>query len=540
MKIKSLRYNPWLVIFLLMSFHVFGQQHQDQLQTIDVQNYDFSISLSDTSDVIYGNATVTLLFKKPATTFTLDLAGKDKQGKGMSVNNVTVNGAETVFRHRNDSLYIYYNVIKPNSSATVNIVYYGIPADGMIISKNKFGERTFFGDNWPDRAHNWLPCVDHPSDKATVEFKISAPDNYEIIANGDMIKETTKDHHYKITYWKSDEPLPTKVMVIGVADFAIDQVENELDIPVSTWVYPMNAEKGFADYMITTEPLSFYTTHIAPYPFSKLANVQSTTIFGGMENAGNIFYAEKLVTGNQRQEEIIAHEVAHQWFGNSVTEGNWHHVWLSEGFATYLTDLYYEYKYGRDVFKTRMETERKMVIRYAERNYSPVIDTTVAVSMHLLNPNAYEKGAWFLHMIRKELGDELFMQCLRTFYEKYQYSNALTIDFQNIVDSLSGKDMTSFFDQWLYKSGHPVIDITWYQKKKNILVKIEQLKKSTVFDFPLELGFVNQDGSMKRETIHIHKVLEEYSFPVESKTANLVPDPDVWLLFNGKVAKGKF
>jgi aminopeptidase N len=537
---QRLKYLSWSAILFIVSTQLFGQNHMQQCQTLDVQNYDFSISLSDTSDMIYGNAAVTLLLKKPVTTFTLDLASKDKQGKGMSVNSVTVNGAETVFRHQNDSLFIYYNVIKPNSSATVNIDYSGIPADGLIISKNKFGERTFFGDNWPDRAHNWFPCVDNPSDKATVEFKVSAPDNYEVIANGDMIKEITTDHHYKLTYWQSDEPLPTKVMVIGVADFAIDTVDNNLNIPVSTWVYPINSDKGFADYMIATEPLSFYVTHIAPYPFSKLANVQSTTIFGGMENAGNIFYQEDLVTGNQRQEGIIAHEIAHQWFGNSVTEGNWYHVWLSEGFATYLTDLYYEYKYGQDVFKSRMEKERKAVIRYATRNLAPVIDTTITDYMDLLNPNSYEKGAWFLHMLRKELGDEMFMESIRTFYEKYRYSNALTIDFQNIVDSLSGKDMTSLFEQWLYKAGYPVIDITWYQKKKNVMVQIEQLQKGTVFDFQLELGFVSKDGSMVIGTVHMKNILETFSFPVVTTIGNLVPDPNLWLLFEGKVTKKKF
>ena len=540
MSLKRIKYSHWSVILLILTIQVSGQDHEDQWQTMDVQHYDFSISLSDTSDMIFSNAIVTILLKKPVKTFVLDLSGRDEKGKGMMVKSVTVNGTATSFSHQNDSLLIYYNVTKPNSSATINIEYSGIPAHGLIISKNKFGERTFFGDNWPDRAHNWVPCVDHPSDKATVDFRVSAPDHYEVIANGDMIEETATDHQYKFTHWQSDEPLPTKVMVIGVADFAIDKVENNLGIPVSTWVYPMNSDKGFADYMNATEPLSFYISHIGPYPFSKLANVQSTTLFGGMENAGNIFYAENLVTGNQKQEEIIAHEIAHQWFGNSVSEGNWHHVWLSEGFATYLTDLYYEYKYGSDVFKSRMETDRKVVIRYATRNFAPVIDTTITDYLDLLNPNSYEKGAWFLHMLRKELGVELFMESIRTFYEKYKYSNALTIDFQNIVDSITGKDLTSFFEQWLFKAGHPVINIMWYQKKKNVLVQIEQLQKGTVFDFPLELGFVSKDGSVKRETLHVNKVLENYSFPVESTIENLVPDPDVWLLFEGKVTRGKF
>jgi aminopeptidase N len=539
-RIQKFRYHSRIVILFLLVQQAEGQHHLDQWQKIDVQHYDFSISLSDTSDIIYSSARINMVFKEPFKSFSLDLADKDKQGKGMVVKRVTVNGKESRFRHQNDSLYIYFNCTKANTYATFNIEYSGIPASGLIISENKFGDRTFFGDNWPDRAHNWLPCVDSPYDKATVEFKVSAPDYYQVIASGDMVEEILLDNHYKLTHWQSDETLPTKVMVIGVARFAIDTVENNLNIPVTTWVYPQNADEGFADYMNATEPLSFFITQIGPYPFSKLANVQSTTEFGGMENAGNIFYRENLVTGNQRLEGTIVHEIAHQWFGNSVTEGNWHDVWLSEGFSTYLTDLYYEDKYGQDVFKSRMRSERNSVIRYAKRNYSPVIDTTVTDYMSLLNPNSYEKGGWFLHMLRKESGDELFMECIRTFYEKYKYSNALTADFQNIVDSLAAKDMNIFFDQWLSKPGNPVLNISWYQKKKNVLVKIEQLQKSSVFDFTLDLEFVSKDGSMKTVTMQVNKANETYSFPVEGKTENLVPDPDVWLLYEGKVTRKKF
>lgn len=540
MRSQRLRYNFWLFISLLLPLHVIGQQHQDRLQKIDVQHYDFSINLSDTSDIIYSAAKIKILFKEPSESFSLDLAGKDKQGKGMVVKKVTVNGTTSGFTHQNDSLCIYINNVKANTSAEINIEYFGIPADGLIISKNIFGERTFFGDNWPDRAHNWFPCVDHPSDKATVDFKVSAPDQYEVIANGDMIEETTIHNQYKLTHWQSDEPLPTKVMVIGVADFTIDSVENKLDIPVSTWVYPENAAEWFTYFSNVTEPVSFFIGSIAPYPFSKLANVQSTTVFGGMENAGNIFYQEDLLTGNQRQESIIAHEIAHQWFGNSVTEGNWHHVWISEGFATYLTDLFYEHKYGQDAFRSRMQREREMVIRYAKRNYAPVIDTAITEYMDLLNINSYEKGAWFLHMLRKELGDELFMKSIRTFYDEYKYSNALTEDFQRIVESFTVKEMDRFFEQWLAKPGHPVLDLTWYQKKKSVLVRIEQFQKGTIFDFPLELRFVSKDGSVKTETVRINQVLQNHSFPVEGKIENLVPDPDVWLLFEGQVARKKF
>ena len=174
MRLKELRYQSWIICLLLMVQQVECQHHMERRQKIDVQHYDFAINLSDTSDIIFCNAGIDLIFKEPVEFFTLDLVCKGEQGKGMTVKSVTVDGKESRFRHQNDSLFIFRGCAKPNTSATVMVKYSGMPADGLIISKNMFGDRTFFGDNWPDRAHNWLACIDHPSDKATVDFKISA------------------------------------------------------------------------------------------------------------------------------------------------------------------------------------------------------------------------------------------------------------------------------------------------------------------------------------------------------------------------------
>ncbi|MCF6333455.1 MAG: hypothetical protein L3J11_09250, partial [Draconibacterium sp.] len=132
-------------------------------------------------------------------------------------------------------------------------------------------------------------------------------------------------------------------MVIGVARFAVQYNNDYKEVPVSSWVFPQNREEGFSDYSVGDKALKYFSEIIGPYSYEKLAHVQSKTRYGGMENAGCIFYAEKSVTGKNRAESLMAHETAHQWFGNSVTEQNWHHIWLSEGFATYLTHIYIEY-----------------------------------------------------------------------------------------------------------------------------------------------------------------------------------------------------
>ena len=202
-----------------------------------------------------------------------------------------------LFTHENDKIKIKLpRKLLVDEKDTIAIEYKGIPSDGLIISKNKYGKRTFFADNWPNRAHNWIPCVDDPADKASVEFLVTAPSHYQVISNGVQIEETNLPGNKKLTHYKEDVPLPTKVMVIGAADFAVQHVGDIGCVPVSSWVYPENKEAGFFDYAIAKDILAWHINYIGSYAYKKLANVQSKTKFGGMENAGAIFYAEEKIT----------------------------------------------------------------------------------------------------------------------------------------------------------------------------------------------------------------------------------------------------
>ncbi|HSN08132.1 MAG TPA: hypothetical protein VLS85_03790, partial [Hanamia sp.] len=287
----SLRKFSVTVVASLLVSSLFAQMPTNGL---DVKHYTFNITLNDSNNIIKGEAQITTGFLKPENEITFDLANKNTEGKGMTVLGVSKNGVKETFT-QNDQHLIIHDKGKPGEENVYSISYEGIPADGLIISNNKYGARTFFGDNWPNRAHNWIPCNDHLSDKATVDFVVIAPDHYQVVSNGKKIEETNLPGHLKLTHWKEDVPLPTKIMVIGVTDFAMNNVGSVDCIPVSSWVYPPDRESGFAHYAVAKSILKWYINHIGPYPFEKLANVQSTTIFGGMENAGCIFYFEKSV-----------------------------------------------------------------------------------------------------------------------------------------------------------------------------------------------------------------------------------------------------
>jgi aminopeptidase N len=514
-------------IALLFSTILFAQVPANG---IDVKHYTFYINLNDSNNKIMGTAQVTTGFTEKENMVRLDLVNKNKEGKGMRVTSVLKNGVDLEYQQDSQHLIIADKGTSGDEN-TYTISYEGVPADGLIISKNKFNQRTFFSDNWPNRARNWIPCNDHPSDKATVDFIVTAPDHYQVVSNGTKIEETNFPDHSKLTHWKEDIPLPTKIMVIGAAEFAVNYIGDVDGTPVSSWIFPEDRDSGFAHYKMAKNILQWYIDHIGPYAFEKLANVQSKTIFGGMENAGCIFYFENSVN-SKSLESLMTHEIAHQWFGDNVTEKDWPHLWLSEGFATYMTDLYLENKYGKDSLKNLLRTQRREVVNYSKHHHTPVIDTSASGDlMKLLNDNSYQKGAWVLHMLRQKLGDSLFWKGIRTYYKTYSRSNASTQDLQEIFEKVSHQNLQTFFKQWLYTPGQPNLKIDWkYNKlKKSVSIKIEQTQ-NYIFEFPLQLSFSNGKKTFIK-TFDVKNKMTQQNFSLPFEPNQMFVDPNVDLLF---------
>ena len=519
---------------LLLSFilaHASANDKYTANHIIDVLNYTFALTISDSTDNIEGRACITIKFIETVKSVSFDLAGPDGSGKGMIVTNVSADKCEPEWKQGNDKLNITFSsFVSKNDTVVFVIDYRGVPADGLIISKNKYGNRTFFSDHWPDRAHDYLPCIDHPYDKASVDFIITAPDIYKVVANGSLIEESDLVGSNSLTHWSEPVPLPTKVMCFGAAEFAVQLAGKVDNIPVWSWVYPENRQEGFFDYSVAVKPLQFYSKIIGTYPYQKLANVQSKTIYGGLENAGTIFYSEKSVTGKGSAEGLIAHEIAHQWFGNCVTEADWHHIWLSEGFATYLTSLYFESLSGRDRLNSDMELARSRVIKYNDINPRPVVDTSIINLMELLNPNSYQKGAWVLHMLRNITGDDDFFKGISLFYNRYSNSNALTSDFINIMEEVSGKQLKNFFNQWVFSPGQPELKIRqrFSPKDGKVVISISQ-EQNDLFEFTIEL--LIKDTSKERiESVKVNDRLTEIEVSA-TRDAEIIPDPNVNLLF---------
>lgn len=514
-------------VLILVSCSFFSQAQKN----FDVLHYNYNLELSDKSDTIKGIALIRIKALEAISNLDLDLSNEN-EGKGMKVQSViskSLSGDKVNFSLNNDKLSIIFpNALKKGEERELAIYYSGIPLDGLIISKNKYGDRTFFSDNWPNRAHFWIPCYDLPNDKASFEFTVTAPSQYKVISNGVKVEEKDLGNGRIKTHWKEDTPLPTKVMVIGVAKFAVKTFDDSPpNIPVSAWVYQQDSAKGFRDYATAPEILKFFSSYIGPYPYEKLANVQSKTIFGGMENASAIFYFEGSVTGKGGVEDLLAHEIAHQWFGDMASEKSFTHLWLSEGFATYFTDIYWQHKYGNEAFKKRLQKERNEVIDFVKSNDHPVVDS-LSSYMDLLNANSYQKGAWVLHMLRNEVGDSAFHKIIQTYYQQYKGGNADTRDFEAVAEKISGKNLKWFFDQWLYRPGIPKLHIE--RNIDNDEVKLRITQQGVKFDFPLEVLFIRADGSSLKQTIDVNGQMIEFKIKVPD-VKSVIIDPDTKLLY---------
>ena len=528
-----------LLLFIISNNNLFSKDPYPKNPNIDILNYSFELHLNDSNNIIYGVANIKLNIKPSEKNVRLDLISQSNSGNGMAVKKVLFNGNEISYSHLNDEININTENVKYSSSDVITIKYSGIPITGIIIGPNMHGDRTFFSDNWPNKARNWLPLVDHPYDKSTSEFIIIAPDHYQVISNGLLVEESNLDNNLKKTHWRQSVPISCWLYAIGVAEFAVDYVDYFEGKSIQTWVYKQDRDKGFYDFKVPTKhTLEFFSDYVGPFAYEKLANVQSNSVKGGMESATAIFYSDVSVTGDRstRWRNVIIHEVAHQWFGNCVTEYDWDDVWLSEGFATYFTLMFREHAYGRDDFVQGLLNAKDRVFDFYEKdkNASIVHDNLKDMKDVLTYSLQYQKGAWVLHMLRNYVGEEAFRKGIRNYYNKYFNSNTTTEEFKIEIEKTSGLDLDTFFDQWLYNGGNIILDGAWKydSKKKQIYFEIDQVQNDGYyFEMPLEIGLVFDDKNLyKIETINLEKSNRRYYISSEYKPIDIIIDPNTKLL----------
>jgi aminopeptidase N len=525
-----------LAVFVLRSWALTDTYPKNP--NIDVLHYVFDITLSDDTDVIQVEERVEVRWAEAGMTeLRLDLIHREG-AMGMEVSAVDWSGDPLEYTHEDGVLRILFpKGSMANERRVVTVHYSGIPAEGLHIGPNKHGDRTFFSDNWPNRARHWLAVVDHPYDKATCEMRIKAPVHYQVVSNGLLVEESNLGGGMKLTHWKQSVPIASWLYVLGVAEFAVQYVDEFQGKSIQSWVFPQDREAGFYDYAVPTKrALEFYDSYVGPFSYEKLANIQSNSVSGGMEAASAIFYSANSVVGdrNERWRNVIIHEVAHQWFGNSVTEYDWDDVWLSEGFATYFTLLFIEHEYGRDEFVKGLEASQRRVDAFqADHPDYTIVHRNLSDMSQVTSSHTYQKGSWILHMLRGVLGTDVFWEGIRKYYSAYKDGSATTADFRRVMEEVSGLELGWFFEQWLYESGELVLEGGWEYDADRGVLSVELLQVGQVMEMPVEVGIVGADGEMRVERLWLKDSVQSWELEWDEEPVELVLDPNTWLLYRG-------
>jgi aminopeptidase N len=511
---------------------------------IDVLSYDLLLDLPRSGNVIHGYATLAVRHTMRVDTLVLDLVH-------LMVDSVRSDGARVAFTRTPNEIHIPF---RPNGKHAVKfeIAYHGPVEDGLIVRTDSAGRWTGFGDNWPNRARYWIPSVDHPSDKATVNWTVTAPAGRTVVANGTLADRTTLPDGRVRTRWRESHPIAVYLMVIAaapLAEYPLGQTacgygpvggsdrEGSACVPQFVYTAPEQRPMLPGAFSQAGEIVRYFASLVGRFPYEKLAHLQSSTRFGGMENATAIFYDDAAFRTGRMNEGLIAHETAHQWFGDAVTEREWPHLWLSEGFATYFAALWAAHAHGDSAFHAAMAAIRSAVLADpVDVPTHPVIDTLPRELLSLLNRNSYEKGGFVLHMLRRQVGDSAFFAALRGYYAAYRDGTALTDDLRREMEQTSGQSLDWFFDQWLRRPGFPEIDVTWSSDPSSHQVSLDIVQGSRfgAYRFPLTVEVRDANGATERARVVVpaepraRLALPLGAHPITP--AALVVDPDVELL----------
>jgi aminopeptidase N len=524
-----------------------AQEPRPYRPAFDVVDYALTIDLPDTGAAIRANALLTVTRTSPSDTLVLDLLD-------LGVDRVTVDGRAAKFSRQPATVAIAL----PRKGGSrpqykISIDYGGAVTDGLIVRRDSAGRWTYFGDNWPNRARHWIPSIDHPSDKATVTWRVRTPAGRTVVANGKLTStHTMRDANgaERVEYvWRESRRIPVYLMVIAAApleQFDLGETDcglAELQRCVPQSVYTAPEQRGFlpGPFARAGEIVQLFSNLVGPFPYEKLSHVQSSTRFGGMENASAIFYADGGFRRRSMTDGVVAHETAHQWFGDAVTERDWPHLWLSEGFATYFAALWTRAARGDSAFRVQMAGIRETVL--ADTMVvpkHPVIDTVETDLLALLNRNSYEKGGFVLHMLRAQVGERAFFDAVRAYYTKHRHATAVTDDLRAEMERSSHQSLGWFFDQWLRRPGYPEVTATWSYDvgTHEVVIRVAQSGRFGAFQFPLTIAAIDSAGVVHQATLHMiatSGAAQQLRIPSAAAPASVALDPDVELLAALKV-----
>lgn len=433
----------------------------------DAQHYTLDLAWDDETNNLSGTTTINASATQDLTTFNLDFLGFD-------ISEITVNGQSAEFNRDGRELTITPSeTLESGAEFTTAVSYSGVPGEGVPNYYDVFarGWNRYQGGVYvasePNGAAYWYPVNDHPLDKATYTLTITVPKPYVVAANG-LLKDMVEAGDTVTYTWEAENPIASYLVTVNIGDFVVEQAKGPNGLPIRNYFPQSLFQQGILTFKPTSDMIQFFSDTFGPYPFDAYGVVVADTRLGfALETQTMTLFGRDAVLNGSRSEDVIAHELSHQWFGDSVSLAEWKDIWLNEGFATYAAALWYEHTSGANALDDYMRgiyfalANPLSSWRFVAPGNPPKDD--------LFNSGVYVRGAWVLHALRLKVGDETFFNILRAYYDRFKYGNATTADFISVAEELSGQHLDDFFDGWLYAKtvpDVPELDLTPFTSKQ--------------------------------------------------------------------------
>ncbi|MDP8221097.1 MAG: M1 family aminopeptidase, partial [Candidatus Stygibacter frigidus] len=540
-----------LIIFILIPILIFGYPQQNEMSDkvpnyqsvradsahgFDVTEYELYLDVDTASHYIDG----TVIAHVTATDVITEIA---YEIESLSVSEALVNGESVDFEVTSDFVILELGEMSIGEEFTTSVSYSGYPDSSPGYGGGMFWNNSYvFTVSDPDASRYWWPCYDHPWDKAIVDLHITLRDDWLVAANGISNGIDNNGDGTNTTHWIGENPMTTYLACFHASNFVEFEQDctlpNGEDLLIQHFCPRNQLANAQVDFENIPAMINYFSEIYGIYPFEKFGNcVVPMTIFAGMEHQTMVTLANYLVNGNHSYEMVFAHELAHQWFGDCVAFLDFPHVWLSEGFAVYSEALWTEELYGYDEMLDYVTNDiQGYYLSWSGGSNYTIYNPTF---YNYFTPPVYEKAGSVLHMLRMQTGDEQFFEILQQYFATYMHGNAVTSEFQAVVEEVTGEDYTQFFDQWIFGSGIPSYEYAWFVNPYDDIPKLRTYVKTTsssntVFEgkAPVWVAYESGEadsllvdaagGIAMTESLLNDIMIDEVSF-----------DPDSWLLERG-------
>lgn len=480
--------------------------------------------------VDFGNRTISARTTIDAASTSAGLSSIDLDFVGFGIASVTVDGASADYVRSGGRILrvALPRAFAPGETFAIDVTYSGVPPieNGLGFGFSANGAATFAE---PEGARLWYPCKDRPSDKAQYEGFVTVPSSYVVASNGRLVDVTDADFDRKTYHWLETHQISTYLIDFAISDYAV--VEDSLgDLPINHYVYPRLLSAARRDFSRTPDMIEAFQTRLGvAYPFDKYGHALFENFGGAMEHQSCTSYGASLITGDNRYDRVVAHELGHQWFGDLVSPAEWEEIWLNEGFATWTEFLWTEQS-DPSFLPTLMAGRESSYFSY-ESQAGP-FPIYAPPPSRLFSTPIYQKGGWVVAMLRYVVGDEAFFAGLRAYLTEHAYENARSTDLRAAMEVASGKDLSAFFDEWVYGTGYPKYESAWTARAVpggtfQVDLRIRQTQTvPTVFTIPLEVEAVAADGTRVRQRVAVPSNDTVTSLCFDFQPTRVTVDPD--------------